>query len=132
MQLIYTCQYSSDHLISWTSFLWMLSCFFYHKTMLFYCFYIRPNWHGAYAHNCLYFTICKISSVAYKMKWLIIKDIFQQNKNLDLVQLLVSNFPKKMRNLIGCWRTNRLTHIFCSVIIVNVMKRLPAIQTLLN
>ena len=28
MQLIYTCQYSSDHLISWTSFLWMLSFFF--------------------------------------------------------------------------------------------------------
>ncbi len=28
MQLIYTCQYSSDHLISWTSFLWMFLFFF--------------------------------------------------------------------------------------------------------
>ena len=28
MQLIYTCQYSSDLLISWTSFLWMLSFLF--------------------------------------------------------------------------------------------------------
>ena len=25
MQIFYTCQYSSNHLISWTSFLWMLS-----------------------------------------------------------------------------------------------------------
>ncbi len=31
LQLIYTCQYSSDLLISWTSFLWMLS-FLFHVT----------------------------------------------------------------------------------------------------
>ena len=29
LQLFYTCQYSSHHLISWTSFLWMLSFLFY-------------------------------------------------------------------------------------------------------
>ncbi len=28
MQLIYNCQYSSDHLLSWTSFLWTLSFLF--------------------------------------------------------------------------------------------------------